>query len=65
LNTSAFFADGTRLLAGSQGTEAIKIWDTRTYHKVLTLDGDGTPFSTLMPTYWNYSTQLGTVRLTK
>ena len=42
--TSIFFPDGSRLLAGSTGEEAIKIWETRDYHEVLTLETNGTSF---------------------
>jgi WD40 repeat protein len=41
---SAFSPDGTRLLAGSGGAEAIKLWETRDYHEVLTLEGNGDSF---------------------
>ena len=44
---SAFSTDGTRLLGGSHGTEAIKIWETRAYHELLTLEGAGGWFSNL------------------
>jgi WD40 repeat protein len=41
---TAFSPDGTRLLAGSGGAEAIKLWETRDYHEVLTLEGNGHSF---------------------
>jgi WD40 repeat protein len=41
---SAFSPDGTRLLAGGHGAEAIMIWETQAYHEVLTLEGEGTHF---------------------
>jgi WD40 repeat protein len=42
-----FSPDGTRLLAGLYGAEAIKIWETRGYHEVLTLEADGIYFSNI------------------
>jgi WD40 repeat protein len=41
---AAFFADGTRLFAGSSGSEAIKVWETEGYDEVLTLEGDGSHY---------------------
>jgi WD40 repeat protein len=43
--SSCFFTpDGLRLIGGALGAEAIKIWDTRAFHELLTLPGDGTHF---------------------
>jgi hypothetical protein len=39
-----YIADGTRLLAGSHASEAIKIWETQSYNDVLTLEGEGDHF---------------------
>jgi serine/threonine protein kinase/WD40 repeat protein len=41
---AAFFAEGTRLLAGSSGSEAIKVWETQGYNELLNLTGDGSIF---------------------
>jgi WD40 repeat protein len=41
---ATFFADGSRLLAGSSGSEAIKVWETQGYNELLTLEGDGSFF---------------------
>lgn len=39
---SAFFSpDGTRLITGAGGEEAIKLWDTENYEELLTLQGRG------------------------
>jgi WD40 repeat protein len=38
---SVFSTDGTRLLGGREGKEAVRIWETRAYHELLTLGGEG------------------------
>jgi WD40 repeat protein len=43
-HSSTFFKDGTRLLAGSHASEAIKVWETQGYNEVLTLQGEGSSF---------------------
>jgi WD40 repeat protein len=43
-DSAAFFADGTRLLAGSHAAEAVKIWETQGFNEVLTLEGEGSTF---------------------
>jgi WD40 repeat protein len=37
----AFSPDGQRLASGSQGDEAVKLWDVTTWHEVGTLTGEG------------------------
>jgi WD40 repeat protein len=39
--SSGFSPDGSRLFGCSHGSEAIKVWDTATYHELLTLAADG------------------------
>jgi hypothetical protein len=39
---SFFTPDGARLLGGAYTTEAVKIWETRDYHQLLTLQAEGT-----------------------
>ena len=40
--------DDTRLLGGGHLTEAVKIWETRAYHELLTLEGAGGWFHNIM-----------------
>ena len=40
----AFSPDGRRLAAGSNGQEAVKLWDVETRQEVLTLSGEGSLF---------------------
>jgi eukaryotic-like serine/threonine-protein kinase len=40
----AFSPDGQRLVAGSDGKEAIKLWDVESQQELLTLEGEGTMF---------------------
>jgi serine/threonine protein kinase/WD40 repeat protein len=40
-----FSPDNRRLAAGSNGREAVKLWETATWQEVLTLAGEGTMFS--------------------
>jgi len=40
----AFSPDGRRLAAGSNGREAVKLWDVETRQEVLTLSGEGSLF---------------------
>jgi serine/threonine protein kinase/WD40 repeat protein len=44
VHSLAFSADGLRVAAGSDGREAVKIWDTQTFQELITLEGDGTAF---------------------
>ncbi len=44
---SCFTPDSTRLLGSAYGTEAIKMWETRSFHELLTLQADGTHFHNL------------------
>jgi WD40 repeat protein len=40
----AFSADGRRLATGSNGREAVKLWDMSTYREVVALSGEGSLF---------------------
>ena len=40
-NVAAFSPDGRRLVAGSRGSEAVKLWDDETRQELLTLSGEG------------------------
>jgi WD40 repeat protein len=40
-----FSPDGKRLAAGSNGEEAVRLWDTETWQEVLTLSGAGSRIS--------------------
>jgi WD40 repeat protein len=40
----AFSPDGKRIVAGSNGIEALKLWDLGTRQEVLTLSGEGQLF---------------------
>src|SRR6185369_8082946 len=42
-----FSPDGRRLAAGSNGREAVKLWDVGTRQEVLTLSGEGSRFGGL------------------
>jgi WD40 repeat protein len=42
-----FSHDGTRLLSGSNGREAIKIWDTSTWRVLATLEGRSSLFKSV------------------
>src|SRR5262249_34930239 len=42
----AFSPDGTRIIAGGDGTEAVKIWDLESRQELLTLEGEGATFWT-------------------
>ena len=41
----AFSPDGKRLATGSQGKEAIKLWDVESHQELLTLEGQGSTFN--------------------
>jgi WD40 repeat protein len=43
----AFSPDNRRLAAGSNGREAVKVWDCETWQEVLTLSGEGSRFAGL------------------
>jgi WD40 repeat protein len=43
----AFSPDGKRLAAGSEGQEAVKLWDTESWQELLTLSGQGSIFKGL------------------
>lgn len=43
----AFSPDGTRLATGSNGREAVKLWDTATWQELATLPGHGSLFRVL------------------
>ena len=43
----AFSPNGRRLAAGSNGREAVRLWDVGTWQEVLTLSGEGSRFGTL------------------
>ena len=49
VHSVAFSADGRRLVTGSDGQEAIKFWDTKTWQELITLEGQGSIFRT--PTF--------------
>ena len=42
VNSVAFSPDGKRLVIGSDGKEAVKLWDTESWQEVLSLEGQGT-----------------------
>jgi WD40 repeat protein len=44
VHSVAWAPDGKRLATGSDGKEAIKVWDSQTYEELLTLEGNGTVF---------------------
>jgi WD40 repeat protein/serine/threonine protein kinase len=45
VHSIAFSPDGRRVATGSNGREAIKLWDVATGQEVLTLEGEGSIFS--------------------
>jgi len=45
LHSVAFSPDGHRIAAGSNGREAVKIWDADSHEDLLTLEGQGSLFS--------------------
>ena len=45
VHSVAFSADGTRLALGSDGSEAVKLWDVASLEEVLTLGAQGSVFS--------------------
>lgn len=47
LHSAAFSRDGRRLAIGSNGLEAVKIWDVESGHELLTLAGRGSIFSSI------------------
>ena len=44
VNSVAFSADGTRLALGSDGREAVKLWDVASLEEVVTLAAHGSVF---------------------
>jgi WD40 repeat protein len=46
VHSAAFSPDNRRLIAGSGGAEAIRIWDTDSFEPLLNLAAEGTVFST-------------------
>ena len=44
VHSVAFSPDGQRLVTGSDGKEAIKLWDVESQEELLTLEGEGTMF---------------------
>ena len=42
--SAAFSPDEKRLAIGSNAREAVKLWDTDSYHELLTLEGQGSFF---------------------
>lgn len=47
MHSLAFSPDGTRLAAGGDGKEAIKLWDVESQRELLTLEGDGSFFESV------------------
>jgi WD40 repeat protein len=45
LHSVAFSPDGRRIAAGSNGREAVKIWDADSHEELLTLEGKGSLFA--------------------
>jgi WD40 repeat protein len=41
VHSAVFSPDGTRLATGSNGGEAIKLWDVASHHNLVTLEGQG------------------------
>ena len=44
VHSVAFSPDGKRIAAGSNGNEAVKLWDVESHQEVLTLEGEGPRF---------------------
>ena len=44
----AFSRDGKRLVTGSEGREAIKLWDMESHQALLTLEAQGSQFSSIV-----------------
>src|SRR5262249_34985059 len=43
----AFSPDGKRIAGGSNGREAVKLWDIETHQEVMTLQGEGSVFQSI------------------
>jgi WD40 repeat protein len=44
VHSVVFSPDGRRLVTGSDGQEAIRFWDTKTWQELITLEGQGAIF---------------------
>jgi WD40 repeat protein len=44
IDSVAFSGDGLRLVAGSGGKEALKLWDVASFQELLTLEADGSTY---------------------
>lgn len=44
MHSVAFSPDGTRMMIGGNGSEAIKLWDTESFEELVTLQAQGSVF---------------------